>query len=72
MRNFLGSWKDYLYGESWKLQDNAKGLISQLSQRAGMLSREIRSIFMNLEEGRFLSLKKIIADSKLFKTKFLD
>ena len=33
------SWKEYLYGEKWREEDNAKGLIPQLSQRAGILSK---------------------------------
>ena len=33
------TWKDYLYGESWRSQDNFPGLLPQLSQRVGMLAR---------------------------------
>ena len=33
------TWTDYLYGESWREEGNAKGLIPQLSQRVGILRR---------------------------------
>ena len=33
------SWKETLYGEKWRREGNAKGLIPQLSQRAGLLSK---------------------------------
>ena len=33
------SWKETLYGEKWRSDGNAKGLIPQLSQRAGLLSK---------------------------------
>ena len=33
------SWKEYLHGEKWREEDNSTGLISQLSQRAGILSK---------------------------------
>ena len=38
------SWKDYLYGEDWRDKDNAKGLIPQLSQRVGLLSKIVKSM----------------------------
>ena len=31
------SWKEYLYGEVWRQEGNAPGLIPQLSQRVGLL-----------------------------------
>ena len=33
------TWKEYLYGEAWRSENNARGLISQLSQRAGILAK---------------------------------
>ena len=33
------TWTEYLYGESWREEGNAKGLIPQLSQRVGLLRR---------------------------------
>ena len=33
------TWKECLYSESWRSNNNAKGLISQLSQRVGLLSK---------------------------------
>ena len=33
------TWTDYLYGENWRKEGNAKGLIPQLSQRVGLLRR---------------------------------
>ena len=33
------TWKEYLYGETWRSENNARGLISQLSQRAGILAK---------------------------------
>ena len=36
------SWKEYLHGEQWRKEDNAKGLIPQLSQRAGILSKLVK------------------------------
>ena len=33
------TWKEFLYGEQWREDDNAIGLIPQLAQRAGILSR---------------------------------
>ena len=38
------TWKEYLYGESWRTEDNAKGLIPQLSQRAGILSKIVKTM----------------------------
>ena len=33
------TWKEQLYGETWREEDNAPGLIPQLSQRVGILRR---------------------------------
>ena len=38
------SWKDYLYGETWRPEDNARGLIPQLSQRVGILSKIVKTM----------------------------
>ena len=38
------TWKHYLYGESWRTQNNIKGFVSQLSQRVGMLSRIVKDM----------------------------
>ena len=31
------TWKEHLYGEHWRQEDNAPGIIPQLSQRVGLL-----------------------------------
>ena len=36
------SWTDHLYGEHWRQSDNAKGMITQLSQRVGLLSKLVK------------------------------
>ena len=41
------SWKEYLYGESWRTDDNARGLIPQLSQRTGILSKIVKTMPYN-------------------------
>ena len=33
------TWKEYLYGEKWREVDNAVGLVPQLAQRVGILSK---------------------------------
>ena len=33
------TWQDYLYGERWRTSDNQVGLIPQLNQRVGILSK---------------------------------
>ena len=33
------TWTEYLYGEQWRESDNSRGLISQLSQRVGLLKK---------------------------------
>ena len=38
------SWKEYLYGETWRPEDNARGLIPQLSQRVGILSKIVKTM----------------------------
>ena len=53
------SWKDYLYGESWRTEANNKGLIPQLSQRAGILSKIVKTMpshrFKQICSGLFYS-----------------
>ena len=53
------TWKDYLYGETWREENNAKGLICQLSQRVGLLSKLStflsRSQFQSVSNGIFYS-----------------
>ena len=44
MLNNQLSWKDYLYGETWRPEDNARGLIPQLSQRVGILSKIVKTM----------------------------
>ena len=64
------TWKDYLYGESWRDQENAMGLISQLSQRAGILSRVVKEMptnrFKQICSGLFYS--KLIYCLQVFGT----
>ena len=38
------SWNEYLYGETWRPEDNARGLIPQLSQRVGILSKIVKTM----------------------------
>ena len=38
------TWKEYLYGESWRSNGNARGLLSQLAQRAGILSKIVKTM----------------------------
>mgnify|MGYP003313496121 CR=1 FL=1 len=33
------NWKEHLYGEQWRQEDNAPGLIPQLSKRVGLLTK---------------------------------
>ena len=33
------TWSDYLHGEQWRTEDNCIGLIPQLNQRVGLLSK---------------------------------
>ena len=33
------TWSEYLYGEKWRTENNSTGLIPQLNQRVGLLSR---------------------------------
>ena len=33
------TWTEYLYGEKWRTEDNSVGLISQLNQRVGLLTK---------------------------------
>jgi hypothetical protein len=33
------TWSDYLYGEQWRTEDNCVGLIPQLNQRVGILTK---------------------------------
>ena len=55
------SWKQYLYGEKWRQEkkENFPGLIPQLSQRVGMLSKLVKMVpkarFKMLSEGIFKS-----------------
>ena len=53
------TWKNHLYGEHWRDDDNAPGLIPQLSQRVGLLSllahRLSSSGFNSVSNGLFNS-----------------
>ena len=57
------TWRHYLYGESWRLpeKDNLPGLLSQLSQRVGML-RKLEKI---VPKKKFRMLCNGIFDSKV-------
>ena len=33
------TWSDYLYGEKWRIENNCTGLIPQLNQRVGLLTK---------------------------------
>ena len=57
------SWKEYLYGEKWRDEENAKGLIPQLSQRAGILSKLVKI----MPPQRFRLFCNGIFESKLLK-----
>ena len=41
------TWSDYLYGEKWRLEDNSVGLIPQLNQSVGLLTKLVHLIFPN-------------------------
>ena len=53
------SWKDHLYGEKWREEDNAPGLIPQLSQRVGLLCQLVKRLsargFNSVSNGIFYS-----------------
>ena len=55
------TWKDYLYGENWRVKDNFPGLLSQLSQRVGMLKRLVKIV----PKIKFITLSQGIFNSKL-------
>ena len=55
------SWKKHLYGEQWREEDNAPGLIPQLSQRVGLLSQ----LSNRLSKTGFNSVSNGIFNSKL-------
>ena len=57
--NNQNTWKEYLYGEQWRMKDNASGLIPQLSQRVGLLRKIVhlmpRERFNTISQGLFYS-----------------
>ena len=55
------TWKDYLYGEKWRTKDNFPGLLTQLSQRVGMLKRLVKVV----PRARFNMLSHGIFNSKV-------
>lgn len=55
------TWKEHLYGESWRDEGNQQGLIPQLSQRVGLLSK----LFQRLSKDSFNSVSNGIFGSKL-------
>ena len=55
------SWKDHLYGEKWRPEDNAPGLIPQLGQRVGLLYK----LAPRLSKKGFNTISHGIFNSKL-------
>ena len=55
------TWKDYLYGETWRSKDNLPGLLPQLSQRVGLLKRLVKIV----PKRKFKMLSYGIFNSKL-------
>ena len=55
------TWKHHLYGEKWREEDNAPGLIPQLSKRVGLLSLLVK----RLSAKGFNSVSNGIFNSKL-------
>ena len=53
------TWSHYLYGEKWRTEDNFPGLMSQLSQRVGLLRQVVhlmpRDRFRQIANGLFHS-----------------
>ena len=53
------SWKDHLYGENWREEGNAQGLLPQLAQRVGLLSQIVHRVskasFNSISNGLFTS-----------------
>ena len=39
------TWKEHLYGEKWRQEDNAPGLVPQLGQRVGLLYKLVHRLF---------------------------
>ena len=56
------TWSDYLYGEQWREKDNAIGLIPQLNQRVGLLSKLVNM----MPKDKFKLLCSGLFYSKLF------
>ena len=55
------TWKDYLHGEKWRTKENFPGLLTQLSQRVGMLKRLVKVV----PKARFNMLSQGIFNSKV-------
>jgi len=53
------TWKEHLHGETWRVDKNEPGLLSQLSQRVGMLRKLSKLVpkskLKNFAEGLFYS-----------------
>ena len=56
---FQQTWKEYLYGEQWRVQGNCTGLIPQLSKRVGLLKKVVHLMpekkFKTICQGLFYS-----------------
>ena len=44
------TWKDHLYGEQWRDEENTPGLIPKLSQRAGLLQQLVNRLSKNIRK----------------------